>query len=124
MSTKSNGSSSNSETPKSEVLKTYDLLLGERESLLQQRELVSSRLWDYLRDLWQAERQQHLEALLRTGDEAHRVIALFIGEWLEVIPVEVEAAYQRQENPEGEGVDTEGGGSPWMESDGESADDA
>ena len=121
MSMKSNGSSSNSEAPKTEVPKTYALLLEVPEKFLEQRELVSSRLWDSLQDLMLAESQAHLEALLRTGEEGHRTVALWIGTFLAQVPLEVQAALRRQENPESEGVDPHGG-TGWMESDGESED--
>jgi len=70
----------------------------------------------------QAERQQHLRALEDTDDDLtsrdHKTISRWIRQWLEVIPEEIEAAHQRQENPEVERLD---GGTEWMEGDGESA---
>jgi len=122
MSMKSSDSSSTSDKPNGAEPKTYDLLLGSQEELARLRELVGSRLWDSWRDLMQAERQQHLRALEDTDDDLtsrdHKTISRWIRQWLEVIPEEIEAAHQRQENPEVERLD---GGTEWMEGDGESA---
>ena len=115
-------SSGNSEPPSPRAPRTYEELLGKRESLLRLRDLADSRLWEALADLWRAERLRLMERLLEATDDADardsRTIARWIGWWLEAMPAEIKAAVEREENPQSPGLE---GGTPWMESDGESA---
>lgn len=75
--------------------------------------------------LLQAERLFHLEALVEAEDEGetrdHRFIARWIKHFLEAIPDKVEAAYKYiEEEAKGEHENpTAGGGSPYMEGDGD-----
>ena len=118
--------SSNSEQPKTPPPKTYEQLLSLRSDLVRLRELHRSSLWDSLLVLLQAARLFHLNELAETDDEKesleHKIIARWIKNFTEIIPFEVESAYQAEEakarGPVEEFDPTEGG-TAFMESDGD-----
>lgn len=75
--------------------------------------------------LLQAERLFHLEQLVESEDDGetrdHKIIAKWIGHFLTYIPDQVEAAYkfEKEETEGGREDPTAGGGSPYMEGDGD-----
>lgn len=78
---------SNSSLPNLEKLvpsprTTYDLLLGDKELWNRVLGLFRSREWAALKALMEAERQEHLEAMVSSSDGAEQQMHLIIARWL------------------------------------------
>ncbi|TFH58432.1 MAG: hypothetical protein E4G90_10730 [Gemmatimonadales bacterium] len=127
MLTKLKSSPSISVPPSSRGHNSYEALTATREGLLKLRDLHSSSLWDSLLDLLWAERHFHLEGLAETDDETeaktHRIVLRYLKHLTEEIPEAVrdrlEVLDTERSHPR-ETLDPDSGGTPYMESDGDS----
>ena len=84
----SNNSSSNLSKTSSQVVVTYEMLLGDLPRLRRLVEVFRESQWEALEEWLQAERQQHLEASVEIDDDEvasrHRVIARWLKHFLTV----------------------------------------